>query len=269
MKKTKHQSKKKVDDILRASDLHLHESSETESIDQPEEVEALLEVEEEVVEIITDDTQVLEVFEEVPIEKTTDFPEDNPRDDVENEKVGFWGMFKKSASEEIVEVVREPKQEEKRDTAMSYNTKQSGYNVDAASIVSSTMVVTGDIELETSLVVAGKIVGNVNCKDTFEAKNGGSVQGNLSALSAEFVNGSVKGNITVQERIVVDEASVIEGDITAKDIVISGKVIGEVKASSTVRLTETASIKGDLYSASISIESGAELEGKFVVQSKD
>lgn len=187
---------------------------------------------------------------------------------IEVPKVGFWNKFKKNALDEPVKVVVE-EPIKKEESFMSYSAKQSGYEQDAAAIISSTMVIRGDVELDTSLVFAGKIIGNVVCKDSVESKNGGSIEGNLSALSAEFIGGSVKGNVLAQEKIVIDEETVIEGDVSAKDIVISGKVIGEVKASGSVKLTHTANIKGDLHAASVSIEAGARLEGKFIVSAAE
>ena len=183
------------------------------------------------------------------------------------EKKNFWGKFKQNVIEEKINVEHETVEVEKeeRKSSMSYNAKQSSYSSDASAVVSSTMVIRGDVDLETSLVFAGKIVGNVTCKDTVESKTGGSIEGNLTSLSADFVGGSVKGNVSCEERIVVDEASVIEGDLSAKDIVISGKVVGEVKASGSVKLTHSANIKGDLHAATVSIEAGARLDGKFVV----
>lgn len=220
------------------------------------------------------DTTEVEVVEEVVLEneateEVTEEIEEEIEEEVvveEEKKKGFWTHFKKQVAEEEVEVVSEPREKEEK-VVMSYSAKQSGYGSEAEAIISASMVITGNIELETGLVFAGKIIGNVNCKDTVESKAGGSIEGDLSALSAEFVGGSVKGNVTVSERVVADEETVIEGDIKAKDIVISGKVVGEIKAENSVRLTSSAVIKGDLFAASISIETGAKVEGKFVVQS--
>lgn len=222
----------------------------------------------------SNDTTEVEVVEEVVLEneateEVTEEIEEEIEEEVvveEEKKTGFWTHFKKQVAEEEVEVVSEPREKEEKGV-MSYSAKQSGYGSETEAIISASMVITGNIELETGLVFAGKIIGNVNCKDTVESKAGGSIEGDLSALSAEFVGGSVKGNVTISERVVVDEETVIEGDIKAKDIVISGKVVGEIKAENSVRLTSSAVIKGDLFAASISIETGAKVEGKFVVQS--
>lgn len=238
------------------SDLDLDETSnDTTEVKVVEEVVLENEATEEVIENVIEETTE-EVNEEIEEKAVIE----------EEKKTGFWTHFKKQVAEEEVEVVSEPREKEEK-VVMSYSAKQSGYGSEADAIISASMVITGNIELETGLVFAGKIIGNVSCKDTVESKAGGSIEGDLSALSAEFVGGSVKGNVTISERVVVDEETVIEGDIKAKDIVISGKVVGEIKAENSVRLTSSAVIKGDLFAASISIETGAKVEGKFVVQS--
>ena len=253
----------------------VEEEVEADEPNQDELIETVVESESDLdLDETSNDTTEVKVVEEVVLEneateEVTEEIEEEIEEEVvveEEKKTGFWTHFKKQVAEEEVEVVSEPREKEEK-VVMSYSAKQSGYGSEADAIISASMVITGNIELETGLVFAGKIIGNVSCKDTVESKAGGSIEGDLSALSAEFVGGSVKGNVTISERVVVDEETVIEGDIKAKDIVISGKVVGEIKAENSVRLTSSAVIKGDLFAASISIETGAKVEGKFVVQS--
>lgn len=253
----------------------VEEEVEADEPNQDELIETVVESESDLdLDETSNDTTEVKVVEEVVLEneateEVTEEIEEEIEEEVvveEEKKTGFWTHFKKQVAEEEVEVVSEPREKEEK-VVMSYSAKQSGYGSEADAIISASMVITGNIEIETGLVFAGKIIGNVSCKDTVESKAGGSIEGDLSALSAEFVGGSVKGNVTVGERVVVDEETVIEGDIKAKDIVISGKVVGEIKAENSVRLTSSAVIKGDLFAASISIETGAKVEGKFVVQS--
>jgi cytoskeletal protein CcmA (bactofilin family) len=253
----------------------VEEEVEADEPNQDELIETVVESESDLdLDETSNDATEVKVVEEVVLEneateEVTEEIEEEIEEEVvveEEKKTGFWTHFKKQVAEEEVEVVSEPREKEEK-VVMSYSAKQSGYGSEADAIISASMVITGNIELETGLVFAGKIIGNVSCKDTVESKAGGSIEGDLSALSAEFVGGSVKGNVTVGERVVVDEETVIEGGIKAKDIVISGKVVGEIKAENSVRLTSSAVIKGDLFAASISIETGAKVEGKFVVQS--
>lgn len=278
MKKVKALTKRKVGDFVRSSDeleRPVAEPLDDESFEDVVSAEITTDdfefeepkpAMEEAVERIEEPVELKEVLNEKPVEDpvTVSEPETSPE---QPEKKNFWGKFKQQVIEEPISVEHETVEvkKEERKPVMSYSAKQTSYSNDASAVVSSTMVIRGDVDLETSLVFAGKIIGNVSCKDAVESKNGGSIEGNLSSLSADFVGGSVKGNVSCEERIVVDEESVIEGDLTAKDIVISGKVTGEVKASGSVKLTHTANIKGDLHAATVSIEAGARLDGKFVV----
>jgi len=134
-----------------------------------------------------------------------------------------------------------------------------------SAVISKMMSVTGNVELETSLLLAGKIVGDVNCKDAIEVYPSGNVEGNISAESIKLTGGEVKGNIHCTGTLETDSATVINGDISANIIFMRGKVTGQVKASESVSLSSTAVVKGDLASASISVERGAMLEGKYSV----
>lgn len=278
MKKVKALTKRKVGDFVRSSDEL--ERPVAEPLDE-ETFEEVVSAEittddfefeepkpamEEAVELVEESVELNENLSEVVVDEPIieSKPEPTPE---QPEKKNFWGKFKQQVIDEPINVEHETVEvkKEERKPIMSYSAKQSSYSNDSSAVVSSTMVIRGDVDLETSLVFAGKIVGNVTCKDAVESKNGGSIEGNLSSLSADFVGGTVKGNVSCEERIVVDEESVIEGDLIAKDIVISGKVTGEVKASGSVKLTHTANIKGDLHAATVSIEAGARLDGKFVV----
>lgn len=212
-----------------------------------------------------DDTPRVEA-EVAPKEETL---VDGPSIETDKPKNHFWNTFKRQVIEEPMSIESESPQtvvkEEK--AKMSYSAKQTGYTSESAAVISNTMVIRGDIELDTALVVAGKVIGNVKCKDIVESKSGGSVEGDVQAETVKLIGGEVKGNITCVERLEVDAESNITGDVSAKDIVLSGNITGEVKASGMVTLTHSASVKGDLYAGSVSIEAGAKLDGKFVVQS--
>ena len=152
---------------------------------------------------------------------------------------------------------------------MSYGSNRPMGAMEPAAVISSTMVINGDIELDTSLAVSGKVIGNITCKDQVDANEGSQFEGNINADSAKFTGGQVKGNVTCANRLEMDQNSTVTGDVVAQSAVISGTVVGQIKCSESVTLTRTASVKGDLFSASISVEAGAKLEGKYVVSSSD
>lgn len=131
-------------------------------------------------------------------------------------------------------------------------------------VVSNTMVVNGNIELETSLIVNGKILGDINCKDVVEVNFGSIIEGNIQAKSVKCSGSELKGNISVIENFDANNQTKINGNVEAKRVEISGEVSGEIKASESIVLKKSAVVKGDLFCNSISIEAGAQLDGKVV-----
>jgi cytoskeletal protein CcmA (bactofilin family) len=184
-------------------------------------------------------------------------------------KLPFWKAIKK---ENEVEVQPQKSQnlgvtKKEEDRFMSYGSNRPSGAMEPAAVISSTMVIKGDVELDTSLSVSGKVYGNIACKDQVDANEGSYFEGNINASSAKFTGGEVKGNVTCKNQFEMDQHSAMTGDLVAQSAVISGSVVGQIKCNDSVTLTRTASVKGDLYSASISVEAGARLEGKYVVSS--
>lgn len=131
-------------------------------------------------------------------------------------------------------------------------------------VISNTMVVNGNMELETSLIVNGKILGDINCKDTVEVNFGSIIEGNIQAKSVKCSGSELKGNISVIETFEANNQTKVFGNVEAKRVEISGEVSGEIKASESIVLKKSAVVKGDLFCTSISIEAGAQLDGKVV-----
>jgi len=134
-----------------------------------------------------------------------------------------------------------------------------------SAVISEMMTISGNVEMATPLLLAGKVIGNIDCKDNIEVRQSGSVQGNIKVHSIKLTGGEINGNIVCEGTLETDEETVITGDVSAEIVILCGKVTGQVKANESVSLSSTAVVKGDLYSASISVEKGAVLDGKYSV----
>ena len=222
------------------------------------------EVVEEVVEVKEEKSEVSLGLEE----KTEDL---SPVEEHEEKaKTRIWGAFKAKEPEPRNLPHTESNKdtsEEKRVTMRTneYPDLNSVSSKEPNAVISKMMVITGNVKLDTSLLLAGKVVGNIECEDHIEVRSNGAVEGNITAHSIKLSGGNIKGNITCEGTLETDLETVIVGDISAAVILVSGKVTGEVRAKESVSLTSTAVVKGDLYSASISVEKGAFLEGKYSV----
>jgi cytoskeletal protein CcmA (bactofilin family) len=94
-----------------------------------------------------------------------------------------------------------------------------------------------------------------------------SVRGDLIAKGEVRVHGRVEGNIACDTLLIAKGAEVI-GDVVAKSARLCGTSTGKV-AAETVFVTKTAKVVGDIHHASVSIEHGAQVEGRLVRLSRD
>ncbi len=86
------------------------------------------------------------------------------------------------------------------------------------------------------------------------------VTGNLASGGELLVDGSVTGDIHVRG-LTVGASGKVEGKIVAEEITVSGTVDGQISAK-TVTIGRTARVTGDVLHDVLSIESGAEFQGR-------
>ncbi len=86
-----------------------------------------------------------------------------------------------------------------------------------------------------------------------------TVTGQVRTSGEIDIEGRVKGDIEAH-RLTVGENAVIEGEITADNIIVNGHVAGKITGLK-VRLAATARVEGDIFQQTIAIESGAHFDG--------
>ena len=89
------------------------------------------------------------------------------------------------------------------------------------------------------------------------------IRGDLSGSEDLFLDGTVEGSVTVPgSRLTIGPNGRVKADLIAQDIVIFGQVSGNVQASGSVDLRQTASLVGDITAARLAIEENATIQGK-------
>lgn len=91
------------------------------------------------------------------------------------------------------------------------------------------------------------------------------ITGNIKTSGDIKVEGQVEGDIRAH-MLTVGEGATVKGEVMADDVVVNGRVVGRVRGLK-VRLTSTARVEGDIIHKTIAIESGAHFEGS--VQRQD
>lgn len=94
---------------------------------------------------------------------------------------------------------------------------------------------------------------------------GSLIEGNFKFSEGLRVDGEVVGNIMaradVPSMLVVSETAVVQGELRADHIIISGSVSGLVHAAVLLELQPKARIRGDVHYAALEMHQGAIIDG--------
>ncbi|MGL1920407.1 MAG: polymer-forming cytoskeletal protein [Hyphomicrobiales bacterium] len=84
------------------------------------------------------------------------------------------------------------------------------------------------------------------------------IEGNIHSSASVIIEGSVVGDISAKT-VTIAKNAVHTGNIFADNVLISGKVTGEI-ITHNLDITSSASIAGKIQKTSISIEFGAKID---------
>lgn len=88
------------------------------------------------------------------------------------------------------------------------------------------------------------------------------VKGELSGSEDLFLDGEVEGNIDLQEHnLTIGPHGRVRANVRAKDVVVHGKVDGNIHGTDRVELKRSAVLTGDISTQRIVIEDGAYFKG--------
>jgi cytoskeletal protein CcmA (bactofilin family) len=93
------------------------------------------------------------------------------------------------------------------------------------------------------------------------------VKGKISGEEDLQVDGKVEGPISLQgQRLTVGRTGQLSSEVAAREVVVYGKVHGNVRASDRVEIKKDGSVTGDVITARISIEDGAFFKGRIEIE---
>ena len=113
----------------------------------------------------------------------------------------------------------------------------------------------------------GKVIADETKISTIAA--GAEITGEITANGNFRIEGKIKGNIKISGKLVIDDTGVIDGNVTCKSALISGKLDGKIIVDELLELKSTAKIHGDIVTAKLSIEDGAIFTGTCNMDSKE
>ena len=96
------------------------------------------------------------------------------------------------------------------------------------------------------------------------------VKGEIGGSESLFIDGKVEGSINLPgNRVTVGRNGQVSATITAREIVVLGKVRGNVSATDRVDIRAEGALTGDVSAARISIEDGAFFKGGIDIRKAD
>lgn len=93
------------------------------------------------------------------------------------------------------------------------------------------------------------------------------LKGEISGTEPLFIDGSVKGSINLPGSLVtVGPNGQVTASIAARNVLVLGKVIGNIVASNRLDIRAQGSVTGDVIAARMSIEDGAFVKGRVTLK---
>jgi len=88
------------------------------------------------------------------------------------------------------------------------------------------------------------------------------IEGRVLGSGEVLVEGKIKGSIDVDGKVRVAEQGRVEADVHARLVTVAGTVTGNITAGDRIILEPTAQVDGDITAPRILIEDGATFKGQ-------
>ncbi len=107
-----------------------------------------------------------------------------------------------------------------------------------------------------------------SCDTIISAKS--EIIGDLHISGGLVIDGRIKGNIIADDQtnalVRISESGVVEGEIRVPNIVINGRVSGNVHSSQHIELAKKAVVTGDVNYIMMEMVMGAQVNGNLIHQ---
>ena len=91
---------------------------------------------------------------------------------------------------------------------------------------------------------------------------GSKIIGDFIAESNVRIDGEIQGNVSSSSKIVIGKTGWINGNLVCADADVEGRIEGVLKVEGLLALRSSAKVAGEITTAKIQIEEGAEFSGQ-------
>ncbi|MFL2602889.1 MAG: polymer-forming cytoskeletal protein [Flavobacteriaceae bacterium] len=100
--------------------------------------------------------------------------------------------------------------------------------------------------------------------DVIEAST--KIVGDIVSKADFRIDGIVEGNITTTGKVVIGKSGKISGKLNCSNADVSGSISGHIQISETLSLMSESYIQGDITTAKLSVEEGAQVDATIVMK---
>ena len=94
-------------------------------------------------------------------------------------------------------------------------------------------------------------------------------EGNLAFKGIVRIDGRFKGEINTEGTLIVGETAVMDSEIHASNVIISGEIRGHIVAGEKIEILSPGKVFGDIKAPSVTINTGVIFEGNCQTQKRD
>jgi cytoskeletal protein CcmA (bactofilin family) len=91
------------------------------------------------------------------------------------------------------------------------------------------------------------------------------MKGDLASKGTVKVEGQLDGDV-VADCLIIGEAGKLTGDVTVREIIVGGRVVGTIHATDGVDILRKGEVCGDIFAARLTIAEGAHFDGRSTMQ---
>jgi len=99
---------------------------------------------------------------------------------------------------------------------------------------------------------------NYICANTF-------IKGDLTCETDLRVDGKILGNITCRAKLVIGIDGFVEGEIRANSAIVEGSVLGNMQVEESLTLCGTANVEGNISTRQFTAKEGSNMNGQLTM----
>ena len=95
------------------------------------------------------------------------------------------------------------------------------------------------------------------------------VTGDLETEGTLRLDGKLRGSIRRADLVILGATAEVEGDVTAREVIVAGSVLGNIEATERAELQATAVVTGDIVTGTVLIHEGGAVRGRLMVRAHE